>query len=662
MRPSLARSRPMFAALFVWMLGVGMALGQEPTPINRTDNLVSDLTGCLGTQSTVPNAKEVVLLEDKWLCAERYKGAALIGDTIVSIDPTKICASDGKDQRRLPSDIIKKISEKKDSGETQARLPAGIRILGAVFCEAVDLSDLTLPYSLVLDHGLFKSGIRGQNLSLHGDFSVDSGLIFNGLELTRSHILGSVYGRGSLIQRLLLFDTEVRGSVNLNGSLLIASTRLDKLNVLVDLDLDESMFSHISLVRSTIGGQVDLSRTEARCGYEVSNNTIDDLLANEIGLGSTVFPAGDPETIWYAWNRPMDTALTRLARNAAVSKIIGSAEPCLGFVPDSEILVSGNKVQSLCFQSIGWLASRDERQPPTSFFTLADNVVSGNMYVGLWPSGSGKPSTVLPDRHMFQLIGTTAGTFIFSFKDNEQPYVTVVDRIRFDRVETADIDCEGRSRAKNWRLPTAHELEKWLEKNTTASTVFPISTFIDAFQHAGVDPIELKILKARVDLESDLSAKWHQLVTVMESGSTGDKLNYIFSLNRLIDIVGISLNVVAGAVADFGFRPYKSIIYIALALLVIYLFIVGRLKVTHAQSEIDNRKFRIGVLFLFDRMVPGYDFDPAHFKIKEYLFNDGRTVDERTKQLVERTLLLIKIIGILAALFIAASLKSIIPG
>jgi hypothetical protein len=205
-------------------------------------------------------------------------------------------------------------------------------------------------------------------------------------------------------------------------------------------------------------------------------------------------------------------------------------------------------------------------------------------------------------------------------------------------------------------------VDAWLRKNGAPGTALPISAFIDAFQQAGSDSTDLKIIKAKAEMWGNISDKWHRLVTVTKSKDSTLMLGYFLSIDRLIDIVGISLNFVGGAVADYGFRPYKSVIYIAGLLFAFYLYIAFFLRVSHAKSEDGKREFKLGPYFLLDRMIPGYDLDPDHFKIESYFFSNGLPVDDATKRRVETALLLIKLIGVLAAVCLAASVKAIITG
>ena len=61
-------------------------------------------------------------------------------------------------------------------------------------------------------------------------------------------------------------------------------------------------------------------------------------------------------------------------------------------------------------------------------------------------------------------------------------------------------------------------------------------------------------------------------------------------------------------------------------------------------------------------MIPGYDFDPAHFKVQQFLSSDGQPIDETTQKHLNWALIAIKAVGIVAAVCIAASLKSLVPG
>jgi len=71
--------------------------------------------------------------------------------------------------------------------------PTGVRIIGGVYCDQVDLAGLDLKYSLILDRAVFRNGIAARNLRVSGDFSIDDSLVFGAMMLNRARIDGSFY-------------------------------------------------------------------------------------------------------------------------------------------------------------------------------------------------------------------------------------------------------------------------------------------------------------------------------------------------------------------------------------------------------------------------------------------------------------------------------------
>jgi hypothetical protein len=130
------------------------------------------------------------------------------------IDP--ICQN-ASHPRRLSADVIKRLAVQKEMPVA----PSGIRILGAVFCETVDLVGLDLPYSLVLDSSSFKDSIDARNFRTKSDLSLDYGLILGSLVLTRAHVEGSVYESASFVNKLVAVDTEVGGTWWLRNTILL---------------------------------------------------------------------------------------------------------------------------------------------------------------------------------------------------------------------------------------------------------------------------------------------------------------------------------------------------------------------------------------------------------------------------------------------------------
>ncbi|MGD9658809.1 MAG: hypothetical protein AB7U61_14430, partial [Methylocystis sp.] len=246
-----------------------------------------------------------------------------------------VCAqAPERDGRLVSRTFIKDLAR-----DAKAKIdPKGIRIIGGVYCDGLDLTGLDLPYSLVLDKSIFtctdstecrRVPIEIRNFQTNGDLSFDYAISPVGVRITRSEIAGSFYSQGAHLSKLAIIDTIVRGSVNAPHSLVgdaltIANTKVDgsvnvpdslvgdKLTIantkvegsvnvpdsLVgdklsientkvggDVDLARSFFSHLVFLKNHVGGALDLGQSQARCSFDMRKNEIDDVVAVEFGFG-----------------------------------------------------------------------------------------------------------------------------------------------------------------------------------------------------------------------------------------------------------------------------------------------------------------------------------------------------------------------------------------
>jgi hypothetical protein len=222
-------------------------------------------------------------------------------------DWDKVCA-DGTDPRRLPANAIKRIAAHKAAQVA----PSGIRIIGAVFCgapqsAALDLAGLDLPYSLVIDRSVVNGYLDARNLRVKGDFSFDNTVILKSLRLNRARIDGSVYGKGSFVDRLLVSDTQVNGSWTQPDSVIFRDAQFLKTGFSGDLSLDGSAFSLLWVLSSHIVGTLDLNGTEARCGYHINSSTTGYVTADRAGFGifASLATAGSRPIEYPWWNRKL---------------------------------------------------------------------------------------------------------------------------------------------------------------------------------------------------------------------------------------------------------------------------------------------------------------------------------------------------------------------
>ena len=192
----------------------------------------------------------------------------------------KICR-DG-DRRALSGDTIKRIVAQANGSIG----PMGIRLIGGVYCDQVDLAGLDLKYSLILDKAVFRGGIAARNLRVKGDFSIDGSLVFNSLTLNRARVDGSFYHEDGFIQREIVTDTKIEGTWHQSGTVIFSTARFQHLTASGDLDVSESALNRFLIEGSQIGGGLILNDSEARCSYDIRSSDIGLVLAERAGLGT----------------------------------------------------------------------------------------------------------------------------------------------------------------------------------------------------------------------------------------------------------------------------------------------------------------------------------------------------------------------------------------
>jgi hypothetical protein len=231
----------------------------KPSP-TQTEKVLEEILGC------VASAQEAVLLPKAVKCAAYQKGKYILNEEAsgmplkeasgMPLDAASACGN-SEDWRILPGYAIKQLAKQSSRID-----PQGIRLMGAIFCETVDLIGLELQYSLVLDRSIFLHGIQGRSFRTHGDFSVEDSLIFGELYLARVHIDGSIFANGSLMNTMRLLDAEVHGSLLFRKTRIFDLAAFDTVLLSGELSLRDSRFSYLLIQYSKIGGVSGISTCE----------------------------------------------------------------------------------------------------------------------------------------------------------------------------------------------------------------------------------------------------------------------------------------------------------------------------------------------------------------------------------------------------------------
>jgi hypothetical protein len=615
------------AALAVWLaiaaFGLQSARAQHPKEMELSESVLRAIEDCLagGSEYVMPARA----------CYERESGKEIVAGGQFKMpqaeeDWDKVCRN-AQDPRWLPANAIKRLV-------AQGHIaPSGIRILGAVFCDparpddhtavALDLAGLNLPYSLVIDHSVVNGHVEARNLRIGGDLSFDYAVILGRLRLNRAQVGGSVYGRGSFMEGLRAFDTQVTGAWQQLESIVFSDSQIVGATIAGDLNVSLSAFSLFRLQSSRIGGTLWLDDSEARCGYHIFASTVGYLAASHAGFGAmrtrdTSRAAGYP---W--WSRAVARdgrhATRELFGIAAIRKIVDTeeerivkpapdkAKPGDTRLPGCDQISGSSYLEffvfdstfeaAFCMTSFEWIAPKGrvpDEAHPVSIVALNDTRVNGNLILDLW--GDAKTETASLDpraneseyrtakhKQKFEAIGLTAQAFIFAFSDAAKPYFTYLDGLKFSRIHKATPACDSsRSAAPpdmpfvpglatQVVLPSVDEASAWLDKNEAPSSQ-PFKAFVQGFEQAGESTTTLRVTQMTIDL-CVKTARWLPFIARWCSGrdlnSPGEQstpaptdgaLDAVWGFLRAsADLGSIGFQWILFLVADHGLRPAKVV-------------------------------------------------------------------------------------------------------
>jgi hypothetical protein len=628
------RTDIILAAVLLAVCAVEAATAQpvdnQPPPPN--DAIVEKIAECLsrGKETVVAPAID---------CVDRGKGAGIAeraGMPLAIADPQGLCAA--HDPRVLSGQVIKQLA-----AQTKYRIaPSGIRVVGAVYCDSLDLVGLDVPFSIALDQSLFLEGVNARNLRVRGDFSIDSGASLKSVLLNRARIDGSVYAQSAFIFRFISSDTNVAGSFHLNESLVLRDLQFFRANLSGDLSVSTSAFGSFLLQSSRIGGILELNQSEARCGYFIKANDLGYVMAVNAGFGSyrTVSNgSASAQSVW--WHRSLGNKSIKSAFDAPVVQTALAAEIGRIVADTDKNVISGcgettagrlagfyffdNRVQTtLCLRAFQWLGFETGTLPneslPVSILSLNGSRINNNLIINLWPPNRDDADRTEEDKHKLESVGVTAGALILNFEDNAKPYFTFLDNLTFERLHRARLTCEyqreGEDRAAvgeigEVTLPGVDEVLEWLDKNRARSSQ-PFTAFTAAFERAGASAIPLRVRHNNKDLAQrweNWLADWLNMSiqppkqsatapsgrgpATVESGVPTDRLGAVWQpiatvLWRLIEFIGIAFQFAMWLLADYGLRPGKVVGWVAVVLLAFSLWFRFRLSIVGFEPKTES--------------------------------------------------------------------------
>jgi hypothetical protein len=701
--------KAMLALVLGVVLQLDQAIAQEQpaATVSKPDkDAVERIYDCLVA------GKEAVLLPGGIECKGYRQGGKFLQnaqpDMPLKIDLAKVCAGSeegSQDWRKLPGNAIKKLV----AHEKPAIDPLGIRVLGAIFCDELDLIGLDLPYSLVIDRSIFMKGFEARNFHTRADVSFDGSVALDTITFTRSRVDGSIYGEGAYIKKLLVLDSEVHGSLLFRESVLTEPAIFDTVSISGELSVRASALSYFFVQFSKIGGVLDLTGSQARCAYQIRKSEVGDLVAVDAGFGVSAAgqtPGAKDIFDWRAGPSPSDT----------VRAVLDSPNPdkspqrheCnyWNIALPGAFLVSDTQVRSsLCLHSFHWLVSA-QTSPLTSSIALNDLNVGATMVLDLAPVPP-NPGDIGRVNSKLDAAGVKAHALIFNFDGKARANEMSLSGIGFEQVyHSAGIECEydpgflrpppgsAQQRLANiprsqLRLPRVDEVMSLLNSNCLATTQ-PFSAFVSVTQSAGndSDTKELRIARATRELRARIDrlfgwADPSRCGTISKSNSTGSNSPQTDGGWSFMTVASDSVAVFFGSllwlVADHGYRPEKVGWFVVATLIGSAAYFWLWVRVVGFMPAKKNTIRPIGLAFLFDRLLPAYkiredhyDIDtffvwvrkPGHLlnvKYMSYLWFKVPVVkaQQRDVQRAEMCLDFVKVIGLVLAIFLVAAINAL---
>lgn len=671
----MLRKHPFWELCFALFLVFGVAAtsqpalgqGNEQAERDHYAEVVAKIVECAS------RGEETVLSATDFKCAEYLKGARQLDQAMpLKVDASRAC-TDHDDKRVLPARVIKAIANNPNNKID----PTGIRVIGAIFCEPLDLRGLNLRYSLVVDRSIFLRGIDGRSFRISGDLSFDGALVFGELLLTRAHIAGTVFGSKALIQKVEILDSEITGSVLFRYSLFLEPAIFDTVRISGELSLRRSAFPYFLLQFGNVGGVLDLTGSQARCSYQLRTSKVGDLVVDGAGFGRassaggtilTLFEWADPNddlsTLFTAAN--LNRGITRFKNTPPSPKDVKDAlddQVCgYGLIAAQTVLVISDTMidAQFCLRDVHWLATTADQAE--SFVTLNDVTVGATAFVDLTIRRASKPSPVATAKKRFEILGLKAQTLIVNFGDalHLQSYTSLyMNGIGFSQiyaVNSATVQCgynpdfaqpssnrliNSVGNVSERRRPLVDQVMSWLNANT-AETTQPFSAFVDAFQKNGEISAarELQIKKANAELGSKATRLFYPETTnsgtstgLGSISSPGQQILQAISapISFVTTFVGVAFSAILSLLADNGYRPEKVGWFVGLILVLSFAYFWFWEKVIAIRPERkpetpddltprpEKKDLPVGLTFLFDRLLPAYQIREDHYKIAAFL-------------------------------------------
>jgi len=231
----------------------------------------------------------------------------------------------------------------------------------------------------------------------------------------------------------------------------------------------------------------------------------------------------------------------------------------------------------------------------------------------------GQKEAKCPISNCVELLGFRSGGLVIDVGDSGYPFGILSTGMKFDRIFRGDVGCPY-PRSENAHvsegqmfLPEAREAIAWLDKTDSTQ---PHAAAIEAFERAGTDATLLKVRKAELEWHS----KYQRLTHGFSNASAHDGFWHagLWVVSNAPQYVHLVATRILGALADYGYRPTWAILWVV-TIIVVYktaFWLVFGIVAFKPDNKSVIRP--IGLIFLFDRLLPVYQIRKDNYDIKEF--------------------------------------------
>jgi hypothetical protein len=692
----------------------------QPAPPSSEGTAPASQDGLDAVLACVLRGRQADWTTDRWQCGDYFSGSRPFQHEATAARPewrvqwerASAACRDGNSRARLPRDLIDRILDH----PSYRTSPKPIRVFGGVFCDGIQAIGVRVPAMVVLDWSVVFRDVAVRNADVAGDLTIDNAILMDDVVISRS-IVGGILSlrRSDFLAPVTIEDISLGAWLSLGRASFLDAVAIDRVRTEGLIEISEANLGFLLLRHNSVGGRLAAETTGFRCAAHITKNSFGDVILSGSGFNwtysgttrgwDTAERQGRPSLAQTAalashsdWRSSTGAAARRMARTKLVERRLNCDFGGSLTAPDAQprsrtyvatIQFHDNVVgTNLCIRDIRWPAPQPGVRSPDNTdiakcraservraVVSFRNSSVGSMVIfnpiltprQLTPEGrltrmppqtTGHPKDVCS--HLITAHSISMRSLVVDLaeppdlsKVGAVPFHLDIDGLTFDRVHNADITCFFSNEAR----PTIGD------GGQIARQVF--GAFADALQKSGASAAALRIERNRQDTDRAHAAMTTSGLWTFLSGNSSLEGTFISNLQAYLANRAWALH---GALTNFGHNPEYVLLPALILILVVWLVQISVFRIWAAEVDSASRYITIGPLFILDRFVPLYKIREEHAKIKRYLTRkpigselvDPLVISPQTTQYFERMLVGLKIVGVFAAIFLAAAVGSLV--